>query len=284
MIRILEKSIKTPDGVKIFYTSTSHTHKTVPLVFLHGFGGDLSAWNPIRDRLSEHDYSSMAIDLRGHGKSDRPILQEGYKIYHFIDDTVEIIQKEKLKDVILIGHCFGGMVAMSTVLRHPEIAKALILINSSAESPWYIQKFYHHLIQSFTTLLANKLPYSNLHQHTNFSQFIGTSDFDIRRLSSDISHTTPRSYLFLTEEIFHFNATSQLSEISIPTLIISGAKDKIFPPSTAQKLHQEISNSKLVILPTANHISVINNPGEIVAEVEKFIRHKKTSRPSDLLE
>ncbi|KKS18696.1 MAG: hypothetical protein UU77_C0070G0001, partial [candidate division WWE3 bacterium GW2011_GWC1_41_7] len=60
-------------------------------------------------------------------------------------------------------------------------------------------------------------------------------------------------------------------DIKKPTLIIEGLNDKVFPPEVARKLNKNIIKSKLVLIPKANHIIVINNPKEIVKELITFL-------------
>ena len=78
MHKISKKTIKSHDGLKLYYeTHITDTEKPV-LFFLHGIGGDLDAWDFIKNPLLELGFSAIAMDLRGHGHSSHPSSPESY--------------------------------------------------------------------------------------------------------------------------------------------------------------------------------------------------------------
>ena len=107
----MQKKIESFDGIRINY-SISRVSDFF-LIFIHGAGGDLNAWKEQEHFFHKNGLSTIAIDLRGHGLSDRPNSVRSYRLECFAKDIHQIIVKEKIKKFVMIGHCFGGMVTIS---------------------------------------------------------------------------------------------------------------------------------------------------------------------------
>ena len=120
----MEKKIKSFDGTQINY-DISKKESDSYLVFIHGVGGDLAAWKKERNLFHKKGYSTIAIDLRGHGKSGRPKLLKDYNLKFFARDIQTVLKHEKIKDFSIVGHCFGGMVTMIFHKLYPKKAKRI---------------------------------------------------------------------------------------------------------------------------------------------------------------
>ncbi|MBI2334497.1 alpha/beta hydrolase [Candidatus Daviesbacteria bacterium] len=260
------------DGAKIYYHKTEKD-KNRWLIFLHGFGGDLTAWKKERAYFSKLGISSIAMDLRGHGLSERSEKEDFYKLENFAKDVKALIEEEKIKDPVILGHCFGGMVAIYFQAKFPHQSKALVLVDTSFKPPFISphgipQVFLKHLF----CLLIKVVPNIKLYGHSDFDQFIGTPDIDLKRLLSDILHTSLKSYLLLCDQLIKLDSKQLLSKINVPTLIIEGTEDSIFPPNIAEYLHQRIKKSELDLIEEANHILVLNNPQDLEKSITQFLK------------
>ena len=230
------KYLTSQDGTKIYYDVNSVGSDTY-LIFLHGFGGDLTAWNRVRTPLGELGYSSIDIDLRGHGLSGDPKGKQYYTISRFVEDVREIIKQENVEKFVLIGHCLGGMVAIELEANHPKTADALILIDTSYKPPRRGKLFNNNVfLDKILSFLARYAPVTKEIQRVDFSRFVGTGDYNVARISSDIWHTSPQSYLYILRTILNFDATLLLEKIAVPTLVIVGKQDSIFPPRVAEEI------------------------------------------------
>src|SRR3989344_1665595 len=116
----MQKKIKSFDGVKINYEVSGKNENC--LVFLHGLGGDLNAWKNERKFFKKKNISTIAIDLRGHGKSERPKSYESYGLDKFAMDVYFVLKKKRKKKFILVWHCFGGIVSMNFYCLFPKMA------------------------------------------------------------------------------------------------------------------------------------------------------------------
>ncbi len=266
------KHISSFDGATIYY-DVKYSNKKYCLVFLHGLGGDLSSWQSTRKFFHDKNISTIAIDLRGHGYSDRSGDEKFYSIMNFAKDVLAIIEKEDFENYILIGHCFGGMIALTFAGIFPNISKLLILVDTSHEAPSFLVENLKNkkLLRATLSTIAKLLPTINKNGHADFSKFRGTQDLDIKRIASDIMHTSLKSYLMICENIIGYDAKKLLNKIKIPTLVIGGTKDSVFPPDVARSLKKRIKNSELNLIPEENHIIVLNNPVALSKTIFQFI-------------
>lgn len=265
------------DGAKINYEVSLPTkNKDLCIVFVHGLGGDLTAWDAERDFFHSEGVPSIAIDLRGHGFSDRSEDKDFYKMINFSKDIVEVMKKEGFQKYTIVGHCFGGMVSMILEANYPKTAKNLILVDTGYKPPLLIDPIRKNpFLIWMLEILVKSLPNFKLDGHADFNKYINTPDFDLRRLASDILHVSIRSYLLISENLFGYDATKLLDKITIPTLVVEGKKDTVFPPEIAKKLNERIKKSEIDYIDGANHILVISNPLDLSREFERFlIKHK----------
>lgn len=270
-----QKTAVSFDQTRIFYEITHLPHSTKNIVLLHGLGGDLTAWNSERGILQALGYSTYAIDLRGHGRSEKPDRVDAYQMAYLAQDVVEVIKKEKLKHVVLVGHCLGGMVAMTLAALYPGTIESLILVDTSCKPPFFAGPLTHWpFLGKLLPLMARLSPRGGKYTEIDFPHFIGSKDYDWRRILSDILHTSLHTYLLICHDLLKFDASELLEKITVPCLVITGAEDSIFPPQLAKQLAHHISHAKLVCVPKANHIIVINNPSELTLHIHSFLKEK----------
>ncbi|MBI4080780.1 MAG: alpha/beta hydrolase [Candidatus Levybacteria bacterium] len=269
----IPKSIHAADGVKLYYEIDDNPRSHPPIFFLHGLGGDATAWDAERLALYNKGYTTISLDLRGHGLSGRADDEASYALPRFAEDILRLLQEENIKKCILVGHCFGGFVAMQATYFYQTYVEALVLIDSNDKPPRFSEFIVDHaLVKKVVHLIGEHLPNIGSTGHVDFSKYVGTSDYDKKRLLSDVLHTHLRSYFFSAEQFFTADLREVLKKITVPTLIMHGAEDTIFPPEVAKKLQKKIKTSEVAFVPGANHIVVINNPVELVRLLDNFLQ------------
>lgn len=271
LVFVENRYFKSFDGAKIFYSLSKRSDSW--LIFVHGMGGDETAWDKERDYFSKLGFSTLAFDLRGHGFSGRSQKPGFYQMVNFAQDLKSLIDHLKIKRACIIGHCFGGMVAMIFASKYSGLLKSLILVDTSYKPPFISNRYLDKKILSLMLeILSKNLPDFHVRGHVNFNSFAGTTDLDWNRLKSDILHTSLRSYLSICKNLINFDGRALLTGIKVPTLVVEGEKDTIFPPEIASYIAGRIRGTELDLIPNANHIIVINNPGELSESIEKFLR------------
>lgn len=269
----MKKNIANPsDKVKIHYEIIRGKEEKPTIIFLHGLGGTMRAWDSERKIFSKLGYTTIAIDLRGHGYSGRPTHESSYELKHFVKDIHTVVSKEKVKQSILVGHCLGGMIALYLQALYPKTAKALILVDSGFYAP-YIGR--HHVAKIFVkkmfALMGKYAPKHHFSGHVAPEKYKGTGEYNLFRMISDITHVSLSSYFLICSHITAFDGSHLLEKIKIPTLIIQGNKDTVFPKEMAKDLKKRIKNSTINFIPNATHILVINHPTSVAASIDRFI-------------
>ena len=89
------------------YYDIINNSKKQPLILLHGWGVDSEIFNNIKEKL---DFYIVVIDFIGFGKSDKP--KEAFTLEDYVSQVHQIIKKLKLENIIMLGHSFGGRVAI----------------------------------------------------------------------------------------------------------------------------------------------------------------------------
>lgn len=270
----MQKQIKSFDNVKISYEIHRFPGNKEFIVFLHGMGGSLAAWKKEGRFFHKQGISTIAIDLRGHGLSGRPASVRHYRLENFAQDIYLVIKNENIHDFVLVGHCFGGVIAINFHKLHPALAKAYVLVDTTYKAPQKLEKSFKN--HPFLTHILNLiLEHENLQKsyfsHANFEKFVGTGDWNMRRILSDIVHTSFKSWLFAYENLAKFDGVKILKSINQPVLIIEGGKDTIFDVLLAEKMKNLIKKSRLDVIPSANHMIVINNPDILEKEIYNFV-------------
>ena len=252
----MQGSVKSFDGININYDIRREKNKNNFLVFLHGTGDSLKMWKKIRLFFHKAGIPTLAIDLRGHGKSGKPKLVENYNLKHFAKDVKAVLKKEHIFHPIIVGYSLGGMVTLTFHRLYPKLSKSYVIISSAYKPP----KILTDVIKKFSGL--------------------------IHFLNEKLGGAIPRkgakggffkSLLFTLEGIASFNEKGIIKGITKPVLILSGGKDIILNVSNSKKISKMVKNSKLKIFPKENHIIIPLIPDKISNEIYSFI--KETNIP-----
>ncbi len=274
----MQKRGESFDGTKINYDISRSRGSNNFLIFLHGFSSNLTAWRNERAFFHKLGIPTLAVDLRGHGKSDRPNSLEDYKVEKFAKDIRAILKKEKISKIVLIGHSFGGMIAITFHKLYPNVSKGYVLVSTSCKTPRGVKAFFKKFsstIYFLNGILTKIRLYGTKFTHTNYKFFRKTKDRNIIRIIWNMLKTSLKSWLFTFENIADFDEVGVLKTIKKPVLIIEGAEDSILDIYNSRKLHELIRSSELKLIPKADHIILSTHSSEIEEEIYDFIKNIK---------
>jgi 3-oxoadipate enol-lactonase len=270
------KSFVTSDKVKINYLITPTGESTHTILFIHGLGHDGKIWKYIQEKLFAEGYSSLAIDLRGHGLSDNPVAIENYRFERISKDITELISELKISSTILVGHSLGGMIAMYLAGTKPSLLTGLVLMETNYQlSLPLLPKDVNQKLSKVFASLAYLFPNEQPREHDDYDNYENTGDWDLRRIASDISGTSLRNYLIACSKVASFEAKGLLSSIEVPTLVIAGEKDTIAPPVQAVDLVKQIRGAKYIVIANANHLVTLNDPANLSKIITEFVNSFK---------
>ena len=256
---------------KIYYRKNNFIPNRDTLVFIHGVSGSSSAWLLYEEKF-KNEYNILTFDLRGHGKSHRYKEYDDYKIEEFTEDLFQLLNFLNIEKIIMISHSYGTFIALEFISKYEKHVKASILL-----SPNYDVKIMPSSkpFGTFLNIISRlKLPISDdkIRKHIDYSKYLNTGDFNIRRTIADLDNTGLQVYFMSTKQTFKLNYKELLNKINIPILIISGENDTIFPVKYAQEMNKMIKNSEINIIKNTNHILVLNNFKDVSNQIEKFIK------------
>jgi pimeloyl-ACP methyl ester carboxylesterase len=120
-----EEGFVDSKGVKIHYVTQG---KGPLVVMIHGFPDYWYTWRDQMPALAKH-YQVVAIDQRGYNKSDQPEGVENYTLDKLVNDIVAVVAHFKQEKAIVVGHDWGGLVAWSFAMGHPDKTDRLIILN-----------------------------------------------------------------------------------------------------------------------------------------------------------
>jgi len=129
----LEPAFLNRDGVRLAHFDVGpEAPQSPPLVLVNGWTGDHGIFTPQIAHFGKNR-RVVAVDLRGHGASDAP--EQEYTMAGFADDIAWQCAQLGLKKPVVIGHSFGGALALELCGRYPELASGMVMIDSIVMAP-----------------------------------------------------------------------------------------------------------------------------------------------------
>jgi 3-oxoadipate enol-lactonase len=221
-----------------------------PLVlFLHGIGGNRNHWQHQLAFFSQSGFKAAAWDARGYGDSDD--YQGALQFEDFTSDVLRTIDFLNEEQVHLVGLSMGGRIARNFALAHPRRVRTLTLANTSpgfdALSPEEVLKFVeereHRSAESAVRLLSSRArPGAHAALLASF-----------HALRND-------SYRKTLEASVAQDRAAPLEKLAVPTLVITGDEDRVYPPELAERMARRIPGAKLVVIADCGHLSNLEQP------------------------
>jgi len=251
------------------------------LIFLHGFGASLESWRDILP-LMVQERRIYLLDLKGFGLSSKPNDNE-YSLEDQARIVTAFINANKLKNVTLVGHSFGGAVCLLTyfmlrVSTERRTISRLVLIDASGylqQLPFFISILRKPII---SWIVMNLVPATARAGYTLRHLFFNEKRVTEERILRYAKYfNQPGSYTsFVTSaaQILPLDpdaVSRQIKLIDVPTLIVWGEEDPIIPLENAHRFHRDIENSKLVVLPQCGHIPQEEIPAATIDALLNFL-------------
>lgn len=237
-------------GIQTHYELSGRAGAPV-VVLSHSLGSSLEMWNPQVELLSSH-FRVLRYDTRGHGASDAP--PEGYSLEDMAQDAIGLLDALQIDAVYWVGLSMGGMIGQALALNHADRIQRLVLCDTAAVIPDEAQPIWQERIDAASQEGLHVLVEGTLERWFT-PAYYESNPPEVQLIRKLFLATPLAGYLGCSEAIRNLNYLDQLSEINIPTLIIVGEEDFGTPVAAAEAIHARISNSNLVILPSAAHLS-----------------------------
>jgi 3-oxoadipate enol-lactonase len=259
--------MKTRDG-RLSYEAAGDP-ALQPLVFLHGIGGAARAWRGQLAAFSDR-YRAIAWDMPGYGDS---AFLPSVSIAALADALRDFLQQVGATTPILVGHSIGGMIVQRLLAKSPDIASAVVLAQTSPafgkpDGDWqkaFIEARLGPLDRGET--LVSLAP-------TLVKELVGDDpDIGGMELARDCMACVPEpTYRATMLALMGFDLRDALNNISVPTLVLSGSKDRNAPAPMMAKMATYIPSATYVELEGAGHLVNLERPGEFNAALDRFLK------------
>ena len=258
---------KTKDG-RLSYEAAGDPGMP-PLVFLHGIGGAARAWRGQLDFFKDR-FRTIAWDMPGYGGS-APLPT--VSIAALADALQDFLQQVRAMKPILVGHSIGGMIVQQLLAKHPRIASAIVLAQTSPafgkpDGDWqktFIEARLGPLDRGET--LAALAP--------SLVKGLVGDDPDIggMELARDCMACVPEAaYRATMLAMLGFDQRNALKDIVVPTLLLSGSKDKNAPAPMMAKMATYVPSARYIELEGVGHLANLERPAAFNAALDSFLK------------
>lgn len=218
-----------------------------PIILVHGLGNSAEVWASLFPLLSK-EYLVYALDLPGFGKT--PLAPEGVSVRTHVLYLQRFLDALGYPQVALVGNSLGGWIATHFAAQYPERVSHLYLLNSAGlrreqmSSPYAVDRAAARRSMKHIWGYDIPLPGFLLDAVVRISQMPAYVNF--------IKGYDPQEEL---DEV--------LPQVQVPTTIIWGTRDGLFPPTFAREFHTSIVNSELILLEGVGHMPQMHAPAKV---------------------
>ena len=227
------------------------------VLFLHGWRSNKQIWSAVIEGLKDLKIEMVAVDLPGFGKSQ--ISSAPMTVEDYADIVAALIKKLDLKNVVVVGHSFGGRVGIKLSSEYPESISKLILVDSAGfpikASKKKLFALAAKIIKPFFKPKAMQGLRKKVYQQIGAEDYVATPQLQ-------------KTFINITSE----DLSEDLKNIQTPTLIINGENDTDTPVEFGKRMSSLINHSKLIILNNAGHFSFLDQPEGFIKVVTNFIK------------
>jgi len=246
-----EKATHLSTGIHLSYT-VSGDEKGAPIILIHGLIDGRVSWSQVAPQLAKKGYRVYVPELRGNGKTDKPIEELAYSIKELAKDIAAFIDKLELNKPHIVGHSFGSFVAQELSISYADKIGSITLIGSAASVDkknatidWLLNGTDDKLFDGvYAYDSTQKLPESFIEkwgENTN-------SDEEFQAANLEHLKQVPYyAWKFLVKNLLKIDNSNRLSSIKSDVQIIWGTKDAIFDKKSQEALQDGLSKAKKVV-------------------------------------
>jgi pimeloyl-ACP methyl ester carboxylesterase len=255
---------------------------------LHGLGCDHTTWLPVVERLSRQ-FTVLAPDLLGHGQSDKP--RADYSLGGYANGMRDLLALLDIGRVTVVGHSFGGGVAMQFAYQFPQYAERLVLV-----APGGLGRQVNPLLRGLT--LPGAGPALGIATHPRILPAVrflgecarkahlpGTSDMNgaLSVLAGKQNPAERDAFLHVLRAVVDWRGQvvtmtdRAYLAANMPTCVVWGSRDSVIPVSHAENARHILPGARIEIIDEAGHFSHEEHPDRFVEILTEFIRSTSPS-------
>lgn len=242
------------------------------ILMLHGVGGNRRNWASQITSLSQ-SYLAVAWDARGYGDSDD--YEGEFAFSDVAADLLRVIDHFGKRRAHLIGLSMGGNIALDFAMRFPDRVHTLVLADTDTGMGHLSKEERAQFLALRSKPVLGGVPLEQIAPPI-VESLVSKSASEAARLelTDSILRLHRRSYVKAVKAVLDFTLPGRLDRIVAPTLLVVGEEDTLTPPALSEEMCGEISNSELVLIERAGHLSNVEQPAQFNRVVAEFLaRH-----------
>ena len=251
---------KADDGVRISYNAKGEGPLTV--LFMHGWAGSGSYFDQTLTHLDLKGLRVVTMDMRGHGDSGKP--ESGYTDERFARDAIAVADAAKGDKIVVVGFSMSGRFAQYLAVVAPKRIRGQVLVAGAPASPiplpeetrrdWVSRAGDAERLKAVTAMFLTK----------------SVEPAVLDRYGVDAAKAVPVALDETLRILMYDSFADKLGATRVPTLVVGGIHDPIFPPDALRGWVGSMPRARLALL-DSNHEIPIEQPRELAAVLESFI-------------
>jgi 3-oxoadipate enol-lactonase len=240
------------------------------LVMSHSLACNHSMWDE-QAQLLKSRYRVLRFDTRGHGGSDAPA--GAYTMEMLSEDLCGLLDALSIEHPHFIGLSMGGMIGMTFALKYPKRFRTLIVCDTSSRMPPEAAPIWEGRIKIAAEQGMEPLVEPTL-QRWFTEPFYQSNKAVMKRVAQMIRTTSPAGYIGCCKAIPSINLTDRLPSLTVPVQVVVGEQDVGTPVAMSRAIQDAIAGSEIVVIPSASHLSNLEQPAAFNNAVAEFLdRH-----------
>ncbi|WP_339192596.1 alpha/beta fold hydrolase [Paenibacillus sp. FSL E2-0230] len=256
------------NDIRIHYNfHNAHEEDMETILLIHGTGFDLTSWRLIIPYFSQH-YRIVAYDLRGHGLSDKGLDKINKNLV--MGDVTYLLDQLKINKVHIVAHGAGSIIAILFGVLFPERVKTHSLLSipifSSSKTLSKINSYRSPMIEDTESTRA-------LAEHiiSNVTLYPQDSS-EVQSLYEAFSRVSPQAYFEFWEGylVVHHEIFDLFKKNTVPTLVLTGELDPLYPPYLSSLITMQIRNSRYMLVYGSSNMVFYDQPLETFNNIKRF--------------
>ena len=258
--------------------------KGYPLVLMHG-GPGADLYTLMSFRHCADQFTLIYYDHRCNGRSEGAEVTS-MTMENLTADADALRHALGFEKWAVLGHSFGGYVAMEYALRYPQNLSRLVLVDTGAENSWAQEKAPQELAKRgfkpeivdltrryFNGQIEPKEMFPSLMKLSNaYNPYTNLLQLPQMLFWGVQTKLQPETFVYSESHFLKgWTVLDRLGEINVPTLVMAGREDFIYPPEHQEELAAAIPNARLVIIDRAGHNPHDEQPAKTITAVREFL-------------
>ncbi|BCZ82803.1 3-oxoadipate enol-lactonase [Paraburkholderia steynii] len=264
---VVSGHLRVRDGTRIAYSVHGNVESGQRVLLVHSLGMDHDFWRPVVASLAQRALV-MTVDARGHGASDKP--RGPYRVEQMAQDMHDVVSAFRFDNVLVAGASMGGCVALQFAATWPRLTRAVGLIDTTA---WYGEAAPQNWEQRAVKAEQGGLgPLVDFQTTRWFSDaFRAAHPNIVQRCVDTFLRNDVHAFASTCRMLGAFDGRALLSNVRAPCAVIVGEEDYAAPPDMSRALHAGIERSTLTVIPGARHLTPLETPDIVIAELDKLL-------------